>query len=122
VSKSGGEQIERGKLTKLMEEIGIKKTPSAILSAIICHEKLSLADLIRMTGLTKGCVASGLQHWHHKGWIKSVEGDSGGKGRAAHVWNLAFSQEEAFHRIATQIVEKKLILQKTIRSIERLIE
>lgn len=118
----GGEKIDSEQLAELLKETGIKKTPAIIISALIYESSLSINDLITTTGLTKGRIASGLKHWHHLGWIKSIEGSIRSKGRASHVWSLAFSQEEAFHRLSTQIQEKKHLLEEALRNLERLLE
>lgn len=114
-----GEPNLQNFLVDLFISIEIKRTPSLILSALMIQNHQSTSELMRNTGLSKGYVASGLNHWRYEGWIESIEGVQKVKGRNPHIWILTLSHEEIIHRLTAKINNKMQLLNDAIRSIER---
>ena len=108
--------------TEALTQNGYPKTLAAVVSALSAEAPLTLRQISARTNLSNTQVSSGLRQCRSHGWVTSFQGDGSGRGRPAHLWQLAIPAIELVQIIDTEVRSEHTILSEAMSNLSRVRE
>ena len=90
-----------------------------VVSTLSANNSLSIKQLSNKSGLPQSQVASGLKQCRYRGWVISTQGESKGKGRPRHLWDLSVSPLDLVRELEVEAKTKHTILSDAVKRLQK---
>ncbi len=113
-----------GKLSRtiprdVLSAAGQPESVAKVVSTLSANNSLSIKQLSRKSGLPQSQVASGLKQCRYRGWVISTQGESKGKGRPRHLWDLSVSPLDLVRELEVEAKTKHTIISNAVKRLQK---
>ena len=115
----GGLYLSRNIPPDVLSAAGQPNSVAQVVATLSSNPSLSIKQLSRKSGLPQSQVASGLKQCRYRGWVISTQGESKGKGRPRHLWELGVSPLEIIRELEVEARAKHTILANAVKRLHK---
>lgn len=105
--------------TEALTQNGYPMTVAAVISTLSDEAPLTLRQISIRANLSNTQVSSGLRQCRFHGWVTSSQGEGSGRGRPAHLWELAIPPIELIRGIDVKVGEEHALLSGAMNNLSR---
>ncbi len=112
-------QLSRNIPPDVLSAAGQPESVAQVVATLSSNRSLSIKQLSTKSGLPQSQVASGLKQCRYSGWVISTQGESKGKGRPRHLWELSVSPLEIVRELEVEARSKHTILANAVKRLNK---